>query len=227
MEVGSQVVINTQPLTINNVSEFSDLQLFVGASAQGTVAYQWQVSDHCDSTWTDLTESPDLMISGIFETKGGNFEGIELYAVNDIEDLARFGISISNGNATSRQYNLNSTPLKAGQYFMLYYNSNWANFFSNENSSSYKSQYINNVRYLSDGHYNINLWDGTNKVDAYGNSAQTAANSAWDTDQGWAYRKNGRGANPIFNINDWNIEKTEFTTIGGGSTNGNDIVKKS
>ena len=227
LEVGSQATIDTQPIATSNISEFSDLKLFVGASAQGTVAYQWQVSEHCDSTWTDLTESPDLMISGVFETKDGNYEGIELYAVNDIEDLARFGISISNGNATSRQYNLNSTTLKAGQYYMLYYNSSWANFFSNENSSSYKSQYIYNVRYLSDGWYNINLWDGSKKVDAYGNSAETAANSAWDTDQGWAYRKNGRGANPTFNISDWNIEKTEYTTIGGSATNGNDIVQNS
>ena len=97
---------------------------------------------------------------------------------------------------------------------MLYYRYGWENFFSNESSSSYKSQSIYNVQNLSSGHYNINLWEGTKKVDAYGNSAETASNSAWDTDEGWAYRKNGRGANPTFNINDWNIEKEEYSTIG-------------
>ena len=227
LEVGSQVTIDTQPVATSNISEFSDLQLFVDASAQGTVAYKWQVSEHCDSTWTDLTESPDLMISGVFETKNGYYEGIELYAVNDIEDLSRFGISISNGNVTAQQYPLNSTTLKAGMYYMLYYRSGWEKFFSNESSSPYKSQSIYNVRNLSSGHYNINLWEGTKKVDAYGNSAETASNSAWDTDEGWAYRKNGRGANPTFNINDWNIEKEEYSTIGQSAENGNDIVVNS
>ena len=48
--------------------------------------------------------------------------------------------------------------------------------------------------------------------------------SAWDVDEGWAYRKNGRGASTTYNADDWNIEKNEFSLIGGTSTNGNDIV---
>ena len=39
--------------------------------------------------------------------------------------------------------------------------------------------------------------------------------------------ENGRGANPTFNINDWNIEKEEYSTIGQSAENGNDIVVNS
>ena len=94
---------------------------------------------------------------------------------------------------------------------MIYYNSNWSNFFSDETSSSYKTQYISDVNSLSSGHFNISLWNNKTgsfkKVDAYGDDTKSAAGSAWDLDEGWAYRKNGRGASTTFNIDDWNIEK--------------------
>ena len=79
--------------------------------------------------------------------------------------------------------------------------------------------------------YNLALYDRTSgswkKVDVYGNHSQLSTNSAWDVNEGWAYRKNGRGASTTFTADDWNIEKTEFTFIGGTSTNGNDIVANS
>ena len=78
LESGNQVVIDLQPNANNSISEFSDLQLVVGATSEGTNSFQWQISDDCE-TWTDLTESPDLIISGVFETKGGSYEAVEFY----------------------------------------------------------------------------------------------------------------------------------------------------
>ena len=81
------------------------------------------------------------MITGVFETKGSNYVGVELYAVRDIENLNKYGFTASNGTTgSSPDYSLNNTSLAAGQYYMLYYSSSWANFFSDENSASYKSQ---------------------------------------------------------------------------------------
>ena len=37
------MVIDLQPNVNNNVSEFSDLQLVVGATSEGTNAFQWQI----------------------------------------------------------------------------------------------------------------------------------------------------------------------------------------
>ena len=118
LEKGSQVTIDTQPLSTNNVSEFSDINLTVSASSEGIVAYQWQVSDDCEN-WTDIENSPSLMISGVFMTKNGYYEGIELYAVRDIDNMSDFGVSISGGNATSQQYSLQNTSLEAGQYYEI------------------------------------------------------------------------------------------------------------
>ena len=226
LEKGSQVTIDTQPLSTNNVSEFSDINLTVSASSEGIVAYQWQVSDDCEN-WTDIEDSPSLMISGVFMTKNGYYEGIELYAVRDIDNLSDYGVSISGGNATSQQNSLQNTSLEAGQYYVLYGRNNWENFFSNEGSVPYKSEYNNYVRYLSSGWANILLWKDGKKIDAYGNSSESSGGSAWDVQQGWAYRKNGRGASPDFDISDWNIEKLEFVNVGGATTNGNDAVPNS
>ena len=113
----------------------------------------------------------------------------------------------------------------------MYYSSSWTNFFSDENSASYKSQYNYDINSLSSGHFNLSLWSNKSgsfkKVDAYGDDTKSAPGSAWDVEEGWAYRKNGRGANAIFNIDDWNIEKGEFKVVGGTSTNGNDFVANS
>ena len=152
LESGNQVVIDLQPNANNSISEFSDLQLVVGATSEGTNSFQWQISDDCE-TWTDLTESPDLIISGVFETKGGSYEAVEFYAVRDIESLNSFRLGISSGS-TSAEHTFNNTSLKAGQYYIMYYSSSWTNFFSDENSASYKSQYNYDINSLSSGHFN-------------------------------------------------------------------------
>ena len=99
-----------QPAANYNVSEFSDLEIVVGATSEGTNAFQWQISDDCE-TWIDLSESPDLVLSGVFETKDG-YEAIEFYAVRDIDDLSNYSVGISTGN-TSAEHTLLSTGLKA------------------------------------------------------------------------------------------------------------------
>ena len=162
--------------------------------------------------------------------KNSSYVGVELYAVRDIDNLNNYGFTVSNGTTgSSPNYQLNNTSLAAGQYYMLYYSSSWANFFSDENSASYKSQYLYelyNMRVYN--RYNLALYDRTSgswkKVDTYGDHSQQSANSAWDVNEGWAYRKNGRGASLTYTADDWNIEKNEFSLIGGTSTNGNDIV---
>ena len=205
-----------------------ETKIYVDASANGTIAYQWQVSsDNCEEedSWVDLQNSPKLMISGIFETKDGTDDGIELYAIEDIENLQDYGISLSRGTSTSRNFSLQNTDLKAGQYYLLYHGNSWANFFSNENNAAYKSQSNGNVNNLGRyGQYNVSLWEGSKRIDLYGSLSEEARNSEWDTEEGWAYRKNGRGASTNFNMDDWTIVKKAFTLVGSNVVNGNDVV---
>ncbi len=227
LEVGSQVVINENPQAKYDVSEFNETKIYVDASANGTVAYQWQVSsDNCDEedSWVDLQNSPKLMISGLFETKNGGYDGIELYAIEDIESLKGYGLSLSRGTSANAQFRFDDTNLKAGQYYILYWGNNWANFFSNENNASYKSRSQGTVNNLGRfGQYNITLWDVNKKIDLYGSTSEEARDSEWDTEEGWAYRKNGRGPSMTFNIDDWTIVKRAFALVGN-TTNGNDIA---
>ena len=225
MEVGSQVEITKDPQELSDVTEFSNTKIFVEASASGTVDYQWQVSDVCDDedSWVDLKDSPKLMITGVYERKN-IYQGVELYAIEDIDDLGDYGLSISNGNATSEQFsldaNINVTELKAGQYLIIYRNT-YTDFFSNTAQYPHKSINRGDMWYLFKGNrYNISLWrdkeDNSNqmeKVDVYGDHSQAASGSAWDTEGGWAYRKNGRGPSNVFNIGDWTIAKEAFELV--------------
>ena len=229
LEAGSQAIIDLEPNKNNNISEFSDFELIVGASSEAVINYQWQISDDCE-TWTDLNESPALMITGVFETKNRSYYGIELYAVRDIDNLSLYGITVSAGTTGNNPNSqLTNTSLSKGQYYMLYYNNSWTNFFSDENTSPYKSEseyeVYNMVQY---NRFNIALYDRSagnwKKVDVYGDHSQISSGSAWDVEEGWAYRKNGSAASTTYNASDWNIEKNEFSLIGGTSANGNDIV---
>jgi len=230
LESGSQVVIDLEPNKNNNVSEFSDLELVVNASSDAVVNYQWQTSADCEN-WTDIDESPALMITGLFETKNRSYFGIELYAVRDIDNLNNFGITVSGGTTGSSPNSvLTNTTLAKGQYYMLYYNSAWTNFFSDETSSPHKSEFNNETYNMARyDRFNISLYEKKNntwkKVDVYGDHSQSAQSSLWDVDEGWAYRKNGRGTSTVYKSDDWNIKKKEFSLIGGTSINGNDIVQ--
>ena len=111
-------------IKITNV-DFDDINLFLETSSDGIVHYQWQISEEDCDNWDDLTESPALMIVGVFETKNGDYEGIEFYATKDIEHLDDYGLSISTGNSSSPNIHFESTSLSAGLYYMVYSNTNW------------------------------------------------------------------------------------------------------
>ena len=226
LEVGSQVEIDNQPEVSYTVSEFDDLNIIVEASASGNISYQWQVSDACDGTWEDIPESPSLIITGVFSNRAGFYELVELYAVKDIDNLSDYGLSVSSGDAASG-VSFENKSLQAGQYYMLYANGDagWTIFFSDEQTASYKTQQLNVVGNLYDQSYNIKLWKGSQHIDSYGNSSESSSGKPWDLNQGWAYRKNGRGASTTFNIDDWNIRIDEFKDIGGNATNGNDVAQ--
>ena len=220
LEKGSQAVINSDLVETNAVAEFSDLVISVDASGDGTLAYQWQVSSDACTTWSDVTESPDLMITGFLQSNNGTYENIELYAVNDIDNLSDYGIDVTNGSSSSPYEWFNDiTSLKAGEYLMVYYNTNWKNYFDLSSARTYKQEYVYDLRNISSDYKNVALYkkgnpSGNILIDVYGTLGTNPNETATDFHEGWAYRKNGRGASTTFNISDWNIRDKEFDNQG-------------
>ena len=221
LERGGEVTINTDIVSENEIAEFTDIQISIDASSKSIMNYQWQVSlDDC-TTWEDIEDSPDLMITGLLNSDRYTYELVELYAVRDIDNLSDYGIDFSTGNSTAQYEWFNDiTSLKAGEYLMIYQRNNWENYFDLSGAiPTYKAEHVNEVNYMgSHGYMNVVLYEKVDgvakKIDVYGNLDESANNSNWDFEEGWAYRKNGRGSSTTFNMDDWLIREGELDNQG-------------
>ena len=142
LEKGSQAQITVQPVN-KTVLESNSVSLTVTGTSNAYISYKWQRSTTDCNTWSDITESPALMITGVLkgDRNGSSWPRIvELFAVRDIPNLAAYGLDIAQDGANSTQPDnalgangWNSmTPanpamtLQKGQYLLVEY-SNWAN----------------------------------------------------------------------------------------------------
>ena len=142
LDKGSQVQINSQPVN-KTVLESNDAVLSVTGSSLANISYKWQQSTTDCNTWSDIVETPALMITGVLDgnRNGSNWPRmVELYAVRDIPNLAAYGLDIAQNGANSTApdaalgaSNWNSMSpsnpamtLQKGQYLLVEY-SNWSN----------------------------------------------------------------------------------------------------
>ena len=78
--------------------ESNNTVLTVAGTSDAYISYKWQQSTTNCNTWSDIEESPALMISGVLDgnRNGGNEPRIvELYAVRDIPNLSLYGLDIA------------------------------------------------------------------------------------------------------------------------------------
>ena len=230
---GFNNLTDTVNVFVNNLPDAIDDVYLTNSSINENLLPGGTVGElRADDQYDALQNPTDLIITGIFETKGSGYQGIELYAVKDIDDLSKYGISVSSGTTpTNPNEILNDLNyvIDAGDYIMIYYNLGWQDFFSNEASSSFHYDRSDELFNMSEyNRFNVALYENTNdnwrKIDVVGDHSQSASGSNWDVSEGWLYRKSGRGATVIYNEDDWNINKNEFSLIGGNSVNGNDLA---
>ena len=150
-----------------------------------------------------------LVITGAYDgpLSGGTPKGIELYALEDIEDLSIYGISsVSNGGGSSAgivEYNFPADAVTAGTYIYLATESTQFNTFFGINPT-----YVNGVVSIN-GDDSIELYEGGAIIDTFGTvdcdpNASGTTCPEWDHLDGWAYRNDDTGPEgTTFTISNW------------------------
>ena len=134
-----------------------------------------------------------LVITGAYDgpLTGGTPKGIELYVLQDIQDLSLYGISsVSNGGGTSAgnvEYNFPADVVNAGTFiYLATEDTKFQEFFG------FASTYQNNVVSIN-GDDSIELYENGQIIDTFGDVDTDATGEAWEYLDGWAYRTSGTG----------------------------------
>ena len=153
-----------------------------------------------------LISAQDLIITAVFDgpLSGGNPKGIELLATDNIQDLSLYGVGFAqNGGGTDgKEFTFPADALTAGDFIYVAYNqqgfTDWFGF---------ASTYISNAASIN-GDDSVELFFNDSVVDVYGDINTDGTNTAWDSMDGWAYRKNGVSASTTFDPANWTFSGT-------------------
>ena len=161
-----------------------------------------------------------LVITGIIDgpLSGGTPKAIELYVLDDIQDLSLFGVSsVSNGNGTNGstvEYNFPADAVTAGTYIYLSQASDDTNF---QAFFGFASTYQNNVLSVN-GDDSIELYENGQIIDTFGDVNTDGSGQAWEYLDGWAYRKSATGPEgTTFTPTNWTYSGAN--ELDGESTN--------
>ena len=144
----------------------------------------------------------DLLITGVYDgpLSGGTPKGVELFVVNDINDLSMYGIgSANNGTGTDgEEFTFPNDAVTAGTFIYVTANPTEFNTFFgfNANYDAGSAMGIN-------GDDAIELFMSGNVIDLFGDINVDGNGETWEYLDGWAYRKSGKTASATFTDSDW------------------------
>ena len=136
-----------------------------------------------------------LVITGIIDgpLSGGTPKAIELYVLDDIQDLSLYGVSsITNGAGSSAgtiEYSFPADAVTAGTYIYLSSATDDTNF---QAFFGFASTYQNGVLGVN-GDDSIELYENGQIIDTFGDVNTDGSGQAWDYLDGWAYRNSATG----------------------------------
>jgi len=144
----------------------------------------------------------DLLITGVVDATltGGTPKAVEIYVVNDIDDLSVCGIGSANngGGSDGKEYTFPAGSVTAGSY--LYAATETDNF----------TAYFGFAPNYTDGALGINgddaveLFCNDTVVDTFGDINVDGSGESWEYLDGWAYRKSDTGPDGTsFNVANW------------------------
>ena len=154
----------------------------------------------------------DMMILGIVDPDGGDEPGgsgstnysaraVELYVINDIADLSKYGIGTANngGGSDGVEYTFPSGTASAGTFILV-----------GRDSTQFKNYYGVNYDYNGgssaigyNGDDGFELFYNETQIDVYGDPNTDGTGQDWEYLDGWVHRKNGKTLSTTFNNNDW------------------------
>jgi subtilisin-like proprotein convertase family protein len=178
---------NTLDATTSNPTSFTGLT--------ASTPYDVYLRDVC-------TSSSPLIISAVYDgpLTGGTPKGVELFVLEDINDLSQFGLGSANngGGSDGEEFTFPAVAATAGTYI---YVSNEATEFTN---------YFGFAPDYTDGSMSINgddaieLFYAGTAVDVFGDINVDGTGQPWEYADGWAYRNTGQFSNGgTFNAANW------------------------
>ena len=158
---------------------------------------------------------PPLIITAVFDgpLTGGYPKGVELYALNDIPDLNKYGIGLANngGGSDGVEYIFpEGSSASAGDFIYVSKDeTKFTDFFG------FAPDYLggNSVYHNGDDAIEI-FFDGVEVIDTFGDIDTDGTGEAWECMDGWAYRADGVGANG------GNFVVTDFSYSGPNALDG-------
>ena len=176
------------PITLNNISD----------------------QNSCGADLVTLTASANampednLVITSVFDgpLTGGTPKGVELYVINDINDLSEYGIgSANNGGGTDgEEFTFPPVTAAAGDYIYLASESTQFN-----NWFGFNADYVTGVMGIN-GDDALELFHGGSVIDVFGDINVDGNGQPWEYLDGWAYRNSSTGPDGgIFALANWSF----------------------
>ncbi|SDB64885.1 hypothetical protein SAMN03097699_3018 [Flavobacteriaceae bacterium MAR_2010_188] len=135
--------------------------------------------------------------------------GIEVYVLEDIEDLSIFGLGSTNDGTGyfGQEFAFPAVPASAGDFIIV---TDDAAYF--QEFFGFSADYVSPVAAIS-GNDAIELLAFGDVIDTYGYVGTNGAGTFWDYDDGWASRIQGTGPDgQTFNPGNWTISGTGVLT---------------
>jgi len=205
-----------------------------GSAPSGTTIYvASNFADGTGSTNNDviataqlsLTQAPpvtgsDLVITGIVDgpLSGGVPKAIEIYVVNAVADLSVYSVANANNGGTFTLTPFVFPAVAAAAGSRIYLASEVPGFTA---YFGFAPNYTSNVVNIN-GDDVVGLFNQGTLVDVFGTPGVDGTGTPWEHTDGWAYRVNGAGPNPIFTLSEWifsGIDALDNTTTNAGATN--------
>lgn len=172
------------------------------AVCEGDLTYEASVTEFSCEDITTYEDEPSLVLSAVFDgpLTGGTPKGVEVYVINDIEDLSRYGIGFANngGGSDGIEFTFPAVSASAGEY--LYVATENGNFFE---WFGFESDYLDGDAAIN-GDDAIELFMDGEVIDVFGDIDEDGSGTPWDYLDGWAKRISETGPDGAsFNIDNW------------------------
>lgn len=162
-------------------------------------------------------QASDLVISGVIDgpLSGGVPKAVELFVVNDIADLSKYGVgSANNGGGTDGEeftFPAGSSATAGSYIYVASEIDGFTAFFGQAPDYDTSSMGIN-------GDDAIELFHDGNVVDTFGDINTDGSGTTWEYLDGWAYRAAGKTANGgTFKASNWTY--SGINALDGVNTN--------
>lgn len=142
-----------------------------------------------------------LILTAVFDgnLSGGLPKGVEIFVLEDIDDLSQCGVGVANngGGSDGQEFTFPADSAQAGDFIYVASEADGFNtFFGFAPNYTSGSLSVN-------GDDAVELFCGGAVIDLYGDVNVIGDNEVWDYTDSYARRLDGTDANPSFNSADW------------------------